>query len=261
MLSALRPTLAARLSAEFGAAARLGGAEPQVVATFAARHATVGDAVVLQQVDEIVVAIEPHTHRHFGCDTDRLTPEERVHDIVEQVVMFLHALFADQVVFGDRSALGGGNAAARGLRASVGRALFGGRPLVWSGPVGAPAPMRSSLRLIARCGANEYAAVVDSVVRSAAPVARLSLQAEPEPYWKIEGHATFVFRVEPASLQTLAAIMALEPQGWDRTAPDPEADCVWNAGEGRQFLHAAVVFAVMELLPYESPAPDRTAHP
>lgn len=266
MLGSLRPTLCARLSAEFGPAARLGGGESKVVATFAALHAAVGEAVVLQEGDEIIVAIEPHTHHHFECYADRLSPDERVDEIVEQVIAFLHELFADRVVFGDRSGSGGSDLVSSEKRKSVTRALFGSRQLVWSGPVVQPegqashaearVPMRASLRLIARCRADEYPAVVAGIIRSAAPVARLSPQAAPEPYWKREGHATFSFRVQPAALPTLAAIRALEPHGWDLTAPDPEADCVWNQGEGRQFLHPAVIWAEMAWFPEAPAAPS-----
>lgn len=138
MLPALRPTLSARLSAEFGSAAITGDPGSQIIATFQALHVAVGDAVVLQEGEEIIVAIEPHTHHHFECYADSMNPDERVQEIVDQVSSFLHELFADRVVFRDRSRHGSGNLPGEGRRGSAAGGLFGTRQLAWSGPVPPP---------------------------------------------------------------------------------------------------------------------------
>ena len=77
------------------------------------------------------MCIDDLTHGHFAEYDDQLTETERERRIVEAVVEFLDALFADRVALWGQARVGGG-----WYRIDLGGS--GGRPgtqeFVWSGP-------------------------------------------------------------------------------------------------------------------------------
>jgi len=69
----------------------------QPCAIFPAIHLDVGDVVIHDDGDELTLYIGEHTHGHFSNYDDALTVEQKAEAIVNEMLGFLDALFADQV--------------------------------------------------------------------------------------------------------------------------------------------------------------------
>jgi len=72
--------------------------EAPAIAAFPASQEVVGRVLVYDDGDEATVCIENITHGHFKPYDENLKEEERDKIIVEDVLEFLKALFADRVL-------------------------------------------------------------------------------------------------------------------------------------------------------------------
>ncbi|MCI0739396.1 MAG: hypothetical protein L0Y72_10155 [Gemmataceae bacterium] len=72
---------------------------PSPSAVFPAIHPEVGDIQIYDDGDELTVVAGNFTHGHFSNYDEKLSPEQKASEIAEDVVSFLEALFADEVVF------------------------------------------------------------------------------------------------------------------------------------------------------------------
>jgi len=72
--------------------------EAPAIAAFPASQEAVGRVLVYDDGDEATVCIENITHSHFNPYDENLKEEEREKIIVEDVLEFLKALFADRVL-------------------------------------------------------------------------------------------------------------------------------------------------------------------
>jgi hypothetical protein len=80
---------------------------PQLCAIFPGVHPDVGDVEVCDDGDEITVYAGNFTHGHFS-NYDDVAEEQKARLISEDVIEFLEAVFADQVVFWGSHQGGGG---------------------------------------------------------------------------------------------------------------------------------------------------------
>lgn len=94
----IRAHLIPALKAEFSGWEIDFAPEPPAIAAFPASQAAVGRVVIYDDGDEATVAIENITHGHFNPYDEGLSEEEREKVIVEDVIDFLKALFADRVL-------------------------------------------------------------------------------------------------------------------------------------------------------------------
>jgi hypothetical protein len=74
------------------------GSPPSPCAVFPAIHSSVGDIQIYDDGDEITLVAGNFTHGHFSNYDDKLSLEQKAEVVADQVVDFLEALFADQVV-------------------------------------------------------------------------------------------------------------------------------------------------------------------
>lgn len=135
MRALLRLVLQQALSQCWPATVRQSSEEGEAVAAFTSPNAEVGDAVVYLEAEGVVLAIGKFTHIHFECNSDRLSDDERVEEIVQEVVDFLHGLFADEIVFFGNSRAGGHAERSSAKRGWLSRKIAGESSFVWSGPL------------------------------------------------------------------------------------------------------------------------------
>lgn len=104
---------------------------PNPCAVFPGIHAGIRGVSIYDDGDELTVCIDDLTHGHFAEYAEELSDTERAERVVESVVEFLDALFADRVAVWGQHNVGGG-----WYRPDLGGS--GGRPnvpeFVWSGP-------------------------------------------------------------------------------------------------------------------------------
>ena len=70
---------------------------PNPIVVFPAGCAEVGDVLIYDDGDEATVVIENVTHHHVNPYDTNMSEEERDRWVAEEVIEFLHDLFADQV--------------------------------------------------------------------------------------------------------------------------------------------------------------------
>jgi hypothetical protein len=107
------------------------GTPPDSCAAFPGTHTGIRGVSIYDDGHELTVCVDDLTHGHFAECDDRLPEAERERRIVEAVVEFLDALFADRVAVRGQANVGGG-----WYRIDLGG--LGGRhgvqEFVWSGP-------------------------------------------------------------------------------------------------------------------------------
>jgi hypothetical protein len=106
------------------------GQPPEPIAVFPGTHPGIRRVAIYDDGDELTVSIDDLTHGHFTEYAEALPDAERAKRIIESVVNFLDALFADKiVVWGHHDAGGGWYRPDLGSGESLGIPEF-----VWSGP-------------------------------------------------------------------------------------------------------------------------------
>lgn len=109
------------------------GQRPEPVAVFPGLHPGIEAVSIYDDGGELTVSIDPLTHGHFGEYADGMSERERLERVVANVIEFLDALFADQVVVWGQWNVGGGwyfrSTGDQGLSPR------GVPEYVWSGPV------------------------------------------------------------------------------------------------------------------------------
>jgi len=107
------------------------GAPPNPCAVFPGVHPGIRGLSIYDDGDELTVCVDDLTHGHFAECDDQLPEAELERRIVDAVVEFLDALFADRVAVWGQANIGGG-----WYRIDLGGS--GGPPgipeFVWSGP-------------------------------------------------------------------------------------------------------------------------------
>lgn len=84
------------------------GSPPAPCALFPAMHPDVGDIQIYDDGDELTLVACNFTHGHFSNYNENLSPKKKAEQIVEDIVIFLEALFADRVVlYGSPQRAGG----------------------------------------------------------------------------------------------------------------------------------------------------------
>src|SRR5262249_32508638 len=84
------------------------GSSPPPCAVFPAVHPDVGDIQIYDDGDELTVVLGNFTHGHFANYEDNLAIEQKAEKVTEDVVAFLKALFADQIILWGSHERGGG---------------------------------------------------------------------------------------------------------------------------------------------------------
>jgi hypothetical protein len=84
------------------------GTPPAPCVHFPGTHLGIRGVSIYDDGDELTVYIDDLTHGHFAEYDNTLTEAEREHRIVEAVVKFLSALFADRVAVWGQANVGGG---------------------------------------------------------------------------------------------------------------------------------------------------------
>ena len=102
----LKEAVISALQARFGDVVSI-NAESREFAVFAARHPDVGDVVIDDDGEELIVSVGTITHGHFGSYEDGLSEAAHHSVIVEDLIGFLDDLFADRVLL-FAAAWGGG---------------------------------------------------------------------------------------------------------------------------------------------------------
>jgi hypothetical protein len=107
------------------------GTPPGPIAVFPGVHPGILGLSIYNDGDELTVSVDDLTHGHFAAYDSGLSEAEREQQVVEAVVDFLDALFADRVAVWGQANVGGG-------WYRIDRDGFG-RPsgipeFVWSGP-------------------------------------------------------------------------------------------------------------------------------
>ncbi|MBA4068132.1 MAG: hypothetical protein C0501_31415 [Isosphaera sp.] len=117
------------------------GTPPDPCAAFPGVHPGIRGVSIYDDGDELTVCVDDLTHGHFSEYTEGLSESEREHRIVESVVEFLSALFADEVVVWGQQHMGGwyrpgsGDAGRNTVIAIGGSGGEGpAQGFVWSGP-------------------------------------------------------------------------------------------------------------------------------
>ena len=106
------------------------GAPPGPCARFPGIHPGIRGVSIYDDGDELTLCIDDLTHGHFAEYDNELPEVERQRRIVEAVVDFLDALFADQVAVWGQANVGGG-----WYRINLGSSGRNGvQEFVWSGP-------------------------------------------------------------------------------------------------------------------------------
>jgi len=93
----IRDVLVPALEAAFPGVGMRFGAPPEPVAVFPAACSEVGDVQIYDDGEEATVIIENVTHHHSNPYDQGMTPGERAQWVTDEVVEFLHKLFADRV--------------------------------------------------------------------------------------------------------------------------------------------------------------------
>ena len=83
------------LSSRYGSAVKI-DADARDFAIFVAKHPEVGDVVVEDDGEELIVSIGNITHGHFGSYEPGLTQEQREAEIAQSLADFLDDMFADR---------------------------------------------------------------------------------------------------------------------------------------------------------------------
>jgi hypothetical protein len=84
------------------------GTSPDACAVFPGIHPGIRSVSIYDDIEELTVSVDELTHDHF-CDYDyTLSKPERERRIVDSVVEFLDALFADHVAVWGQHNVGGG---------------------------------------------------------------------------------------------------------------------------------------------------------
>jgi hypothetical protein len=107
------------------------GNPPDPCAVFPGIHPGIRGVSIYDDGEELTVSIDDLTHGHFAAYDSGLSETERDQRIVEEVVEFLEALFADRVAVWGQANVGGGWY--RIDRGGVGRQADVPE-FVWSGP-------------------------------------------------------------------------------------------------------------------------------
>lgn len=136
MHTLLREMLSSTLHRRFGAMPARWPREGDVIAVFSSPSEAVGDATVSLLGPGAVLVVGHFTHRHFECDSERLSEAERAEEVAAELSQFLDRLFADEIVFFGNATAGGFAERAVARRSWLARAVAGGRFHVWSGPLG-----------------------------------------------------------------------------------------------------------------------------
>jgi hypothetical protein len=63
------------------------------------KYVEFGEIEITQEGDELILVAGKFTHSHFACYAERVSADEKVMDIIDNVADFLSATFADQVIF------------------------------------------------------------------------------------------------------------------------------------------------------------------
>ena len=108
------------------------GSPPSPCAVFPAIHPEVGDVQIYDDGDELTLVAGNFTHGHFSNYDNTLLPEQKAEEIVQDVLNFLEALFADRVVlWGSHERSGGWY-----FRGGDGSAwATDANKYIWSGPM------------------------------------------------------------------------------------------------------------------------------
>jgi hypothetical protein len=100
-------------------------------AIFPAVHPEVGDIEIYDDGDEATLLVGSFTHGHFSNYDHELSDAQRAEKIAEEVVSFLKALFADQIVlWGSHEGSGGWH-----QRGEYSEYKKDAKEYVWSGPL------------------------------------------------------------------------------------------------------------------------------
>jgi hypothetical protein len=83
------------------------GVGPDPCAVFPGIHSGIRSVSIYDDGDELTLCVDDLTHGHFNDYTDGLTEAERELRIVDRVLEFLDALFADQIVVWGQQHMGG----------------------------------------------------------------------------------------------------------------------------------------------------------
>ena len=102
---------------------------PSPCAVFPAVHPEVGDIQIYDDGDEVTLVAGKFTHSHFSNYEDELSVEQKAERISEDVLSFLEALFADQIV------LWGSHQGGGGWRLRDEDSEADEKEYVWSGPL------------------------------------------------------------------------------------------------------------------------------
>lgn len=94
----------------------------------------VGELVIEDQWDEVMVHIGTFAHSHWGADDHECSVDARPEVIARKVFDFITALLADEIQFYGTGAAGGYGPAGK-PRGWWSRRLFGATTYRWSGPV------------------------------------------------------------------------------------------------------------------------------
>ncbi|MGL5096093.1 MAG: hypothetical protein ACRDD1_10920 [Planctomycetia bacterium] len=105
---------------------------PNPCAQFPGIHPGIRAVSIYDDGDEVTLSIDDLTHGHFAEYDEGLSDAERCESVVESVVEFLEALFADHVVVWGIPNVGGG-----WYRTDLGGAgdVVNAQKFVWSGPL------------------------------------------------------------------------------------------------------------------------------
>lgn len=77
------------------------------IATIVAKHPAVGDLVIEQMDDELIVSVGSISHGHFGCYDDSLPLDEQESEIVSNLIDFIELLLDEKILL-FTSSWGGG---------------------------------------------------------------------------------------------------------------------------------------------------------
>jgi hypothetical protein len=117
------------LSKRFPDRGLVAGESPEPCAVFPGIHPGIRRIAIYEDGDELIFCFDDLTHSHFAEYAEGLSDAERADRVVESVVEFLEAVFADQVVVWGQHATGGGY-----YRPDLGETGGGVPEFVWSGP-------------------------------------------------------------------------------------------------------------------------------
>jgi hypothetical protein len=108
MRRVLSQILLPTLSKRFPGRGLVAAEPPEPCAVFPGIHSGIRRVAIYEDCNELILCVDDLTHGHFAEYTEGLSDEERVARVVNSVVDFLGALFADQVVVWGQPHVGGG---------------------------------------------------------------------------------------------------------------------------------------------------------